>query len=121
MLMRHNNSYNIFCFYLKPNRKHELNINFGMKDDENIEWKNGTINVIELNEATHSININCTQDQFTLTIEGLERGKTELGIGNVTKLDACAPQTTVSDTTTTISTIPSTSTSTTVAKANEMK
>ena len=88
-----------------------------MKEDNKIEWKSGVIDVSQLDDKTHSIEINCTQDAFTLTFEGLDRGKTEFSIRNVSKLDACPIQTTISDSTTSItSSVSSTATTPTTTK-----
>merc|ERR1719458_820415 len=50
-----------------------LTIAFGMKDGNNIQWENDSvIDVVELDKTTHTLSVDCTQENFTLTFEGLD-------------------------------------------------
>ena len=60
-----------------------------MKNDDKIEWKNDTaIEVYELDPDNHSYVVDCAAKNFTLTFHGLDRGKTELAIANVTEVSS---------------------------------
>ena len=77
------NSYeNTICMLLMPIfRNYNLNITYCLKDEE---WSNEIISVSSLDE-THSkdFSLNSTEATFTLTIEGVNRGKSDLVICNV--------------------------------------
>ena len=80
-----------------------------MKDGNNIQWENDSvINVVELDKTTHTLSVDCTQENFTLTFEGLDNGNTELAISNVTAFSSDISSTTT-PTTTTLSTTKSSS------------
>ena len=98
----------------------DLKIIFGMKNDDKIEWKNDTaIEVYELDPDDHSYVVDCEAKNFTLTFHGLDRGKTELAIANVTEVSS-NNSTTPSPTTITSSS-PSTSSITTTMSTSSAK
>ena len=98
----------------------DLTITFGMKNDDKIEWKNDTaIEVYELDPDSHSYVVDCAAKNFTMTFHGLDRGKTELAIANVTEVSS-TNFTTPSPTTITSSS-PTTSSNTTLMSTSSAK
>ena len=91
-----------------------------MKNDDKIEWKNDTaIEVYELDPDDHSYVVDCAAKNFTLTFHGLDRGKTELAIANVTEVSSTNSTTASPITITSFS--PTTSSSTTAVSTSTAK
>ena len=68
-------------------------------DEEDKSWENETCVDVGGLEDNHSITIDCKNDKnFTLTFNGLDHGKTELVIANVTKSSSPIPPSNTSTT-----------------------